>query len=214
MWDFDFDRDHFHSLPSNYSYTISSTVGTRSTIITSYLDANQVFYVGCCLALSTKFLIAPLVRNVSTEEWSNLCVFPFVNSENSVPKPCCDASVSSFKVHLNTQIFLVLKICFFIIILPQKSWLNPVLSMPCCSRASLLRPVYTCDFCRSNLMLKTILQRFGCNSPNGNNFEQRFRYGTGAYSLFSMQLKAALFSIFKVSISLVTITKKRKFKNK
>lgn len=137
------------------------------------LDANQVFYVGCCLTLSTKFLIAPLVRNVSTEEWSNLCVFPFVNSQNSVPKPCCDASVSSFKVHLNTQIFLVLKICFFII-LPQKSWLNPVLSMPCCSRASLLRPVYTCDFCRSNLMLKTILQRFGCNSLNGNNFEQRY----------------------------------------
>ena len=122
--------------------------------------------------------------------------------------------VSSFKVHLNTQIFLVLKNCLFII-LPQKSWLNPVLSMPCCSRASLLRPVYTCDFCRSNLMqILSRSRRFGCNSLNGNNFEQRFRYGTGAYSLFSMQLKAALFSIFKVSISLVTITKKRKFKNK
>lgn len=47
------------------------------------LHANQVGYVGCCPTLSSKFLIALLVGNVSIEEWSNQCVFPFVNSRNS-----------------------------------------------------------------------------------------------------------------------------------
>ena len=72
--------------------------------------------------------------------------------------------------------------------------------------------------------IKAILERdkprFGCNSLKHmyRNFdhEQQFRYSAGANTLFSTQrLKAAFFLlIFKVSIDLVTIIKKRKFKDK